>query len=48
MTVKDEFVNRLMMFQTASGVLNSAQHKPTWFNQAPLAGKIALPTTSND
>ena len=32
----DEFVNRLAMFQTTLGTLNSAQHKPTWFNQPPL------------
>ena len=35
--MKDEFVNRLAMFQTCLGTLNSPEHKPTWFNQPPIA-----------
>ena len=34
--MRDEFVNRLAMFQTCLGTLNSAEHKPVWFQQPPL------------
>jgi hypothetical protein len=46
--VKDEFVNRLSMFQTPLGTLNSTGHKPTWFNQPPLAvtTKVAQAVTA--
>ncbi len=35
--MQDEFLNRLEMFRTARGTLNSAEHKPTWLNQDPTA-----------
>ena len=46
--MKDEFVNRLAMFQTCLGTLNSPEHKPTWFNQPPLAvtTKVAQAVTA--
>jgi hypothetical protein len=33
--MRDEFLNRLAMFQTSLNTLNSTEHKPTWFNQNP-------------
>ncbi len=44
----DEFRNRLGMFNTALGTLNSPQYKPTWENQAPVifTAKVAQAQTA--
>lgn len=34
--MRDEFVNRLAMFQTSLGTLNAPQHKPLWSQQPPM------------
>ena len=34
--MQDEFANRLAMFQTSRGTLNSPANKPVWFQQVPL------------
>lgn len=34
--MKDEFVNRMGMFKTTLTTLNSAEHKPIWFNLPPV------------
>ncbi len=45
--MRDEFVNRLAMFQTSLNTLNSAEHKPTWFNQNPPKFTVKVAETAS-
>ena len=46
--MKGAFLNRLNMFKTTLGTLNSSEHKPVWFQQAPqiFTAKVAALITA--
>ncbi len=46
--MRDEFLNRLAMFQTSLNTLNSTEHKPAWFNQNPPQFTVKVAETAQE